>query len=308
LPGVLGAGGLQALVKTGLPIERKQVVVAGSGPLLLAVAAFLRSRKAEVRLVAEQAGFASILRFGMGLLAQPNKLFQAVSLKARLLGIPCRANCWPLAALGFGRVQSVRMTNGRRTWTEPCDYLACGFGLVPNVELPALLGCRIDHGCVVVDEKLQTSVPGTYAPGEPGGIGGLECSLVEGQIAGYVATGQVEKARSLLPAQRRARRFAAALELAFALRPELKQLPRSETFVCRCEDVPLGQLSACQSWREAKLQTRCGMGPCQGRVCGPALEFLRGWQVESVRPPVAPVRLSSLLNNNVTPDDQPRKE
>src|SRR6188474_331013 len=32
LPHVTGAGGLQALVKTGLPIEGKCIVVAGSGP------------------------------------------------------------------------------------------------------------------------------------------------------------------------------------------------------------------------------------------------------------------------------------
>ena len=55
LPNVMGAGGLQALVKTGLPIEGKRVVVAGSGPLLLAVAAYLRGRGAEVLLIAEQA-------------------------------------------------------------------------------------------------------------------------------------------------------------------------------------------------------------------------------------------------------------
>ena len=42
LPNVTGAGGLQALVKCGLPIRGKCVVIAGSGPLLLAVAAYLR--------------------------------------------------------------------------------------------------------------------------------------------------------------------------------------------------------------------------------------------------------------------------
>jgi hypothetical protein len=37
------------------------------------------------------------------------------------------------------------------------------------------------------------------------------------------------------------------------------------------------------------------MGPCQGRICGSAVEFLFGWKVESVRPPVLPVRVESLL-------------
>lgn len=38
LPGVTGAGGLQALIKSGLPMTGERVVIAGSGPLLLAVA------------------------------------------------------------------------------------------------------------------------------------------------------------------------------------------------------------------------------------------------------------------------------
>ena len=67
LPNVMGAGGLQALVKTGLPIEGKRVVVAGSGPLLLAVAAYLRGHGAEVLLIAEQASSMRLARFGLGL-------------------------------------------------------------------------------------------------------------------------------------------------------------------------------------------------------------------------------------------------
>ncbi|HKR22261.1 MAG TPA: FAD/NAD(P)-binding oxidoreductase, partial [Pyrinomonadaceae bacterium] len=55
LPNVMGAGGLQALVKGGLPVEGKRIVIAGSGPLLLAVAAYLRDHGADVLCVAEQA-------------------------------------------------------------------------------------------------------------------------------------------------------------------------------------------------------------------------------------------------------------
>jgi hypothetical protein len=52
--------------------------------------------------------------------------------------------------------------------------------------------------------------------------------------------------------------------------------------------VASGRLDGYASAREAKLATRAGMGPCQGRVCGPALGFLRGFEPESVRPPLAP--------------------
>ena len=67
-----------------------------------------------------------------------------------------------------------------------------------------------------------------------------------------------------------------------------------KTLVCRCEDVTFGRVRQCAGWRDAKLHTRCGMGPCQGRVCGGAVEFLLGWKSESVRPPVFPARIQSL--------------
>ena len=166
---------------------------------------------------------------------------------------------------------------------------------MPNLELPALLGCRMGETGVAVDEYQSSSVAGVYCAGEVTGIGGLELALVEGEIAGLAAAGRLETARRRFGARESGRRFAAALERAFALRGELKTLPQPDTLVCRCEDVPLGRIRGCRGWREAKLHTRCGMGPCQGRVCGPALEFLQGWKVESVRPPVFPARVGSLI-------------
>ena len=157
-----------------------------------------------------------------------------------------------------------------------------------------LLGCSVGVAGVSVDDDQQTSVPNVYAAGEVTGIGGLELSLAEGEIAGYAAAGRPEAARGARRARASARKFAAALERAFALREELKTLASDTTLVCRCEDVPLGRIRAYSGWREAKLQTRCGMGPCQGRVCGGAVEFLLGWKSESVRPPVFPARIGSL--------------
>lgn len=282
LPHVVGAGGLQALVKSGMPIAGKRVVVAGSGPLLLAAANYLRHRGAQIALVAEQADGAAIRRFALTLARHPGKVFDAIRLRA---GIRYLTGCWPVSA----SPATVTLRRGGRSWTEPCDYLACGFGLVPNVELATLLA-----GGATVDELQQTRAPGIYAAGEVTGIGGLELSQVEGAIAGYAAAGQPDRARRLFVRRARYARFARALEETFALRAELKALPAPDTLVCRCEDVPLASLRQFCSWREAKLQTRCGMGPCQGRVCGPALEFLLGWKAESVRPPVFPARIGTL--------------
>ncbi|HEV2469113.1 MAG TPA: FAD/NAD(P)-binding oxidoreductase [Candidatus Sulfotelmatobacter sp.] len=294
LPNVMGAGGLHAMVKSSLPIRGKKIVVAGTGPLLLAVAANLRKHGGEILMVCEQASWASLARFGASLSSFPSKIGQVLQLRKELAGIQFRANCWPVAASGQGILQSVTLACDGKQQLVPCDYLACGFHLVPNVELPSLLGCRISGGFVPVDDGQETSLKGIYCAGEPTGIGGVELALVEGQIAGLAATGQASEASKLSRERAKGRQFARSIERAFRLRPELKKLVSGETIVCRCEDIRHAQLAARRSWREAKLHTRCGMGPCQGRICGPATEFLFGWKMESVRPPVFPARVGSL--------------
>lgn len=300
LPGVTGVGGLQLLVKSGYPIEGKRVAVAGSGPLLLAAAAYLRRRGARVRLIAEQAPWDRLLRFALGLAAAPGRLLQAAGYRLAMPGVRYVAGCWPVEARGLQKLAEVTFRSGRKTWTERCDLLACGFGFVPNLELPTLLGCRRQHAAVQVDRWQETSVSGIYAAGESTGIGGMELALLEGQIAGYAAAGRQDSAARLFPAREKARRFAGSLARAFALRDELRDEFRDpatdETIVCRCEDVTRGRLRRHDSWRAAKLHTRCGMGPCQGRICGAAAEFLFGFRQESPRPPVFPTRLQTLAD------------
>ncbi len=306
LPNVMGAGGLQALVKTGLPVEGKRVVVAGSGPLLLAVAAYLRKQGAEVLLIAEQASMTRLARFGIGLVGS-GKLTQAWGLKkefsrggAAAQRLKYLNGCWVVGAHGKEKLERVTLVRGEKRWQVETDYLACGFHLVPNIELAELLGCVVENGSVKVDQFQKTTEPNIYSAGEATGIGGLELSLVEGEIAGLSASGKHDEARKLFASRQKQRRFANLLKRTFALRPELKQLAKPETIVCRCEDVTFKRLSSHRAWRTAKLQTRCGMGPCQGRICGGAVEFLFGWRAESVRPPVLPVRVESLLSHTLT--------
>ncbi len=303
LPNVMGAGGLQAMVKCGLPVCGKRVVVAGTGPLLLAVAAYLRKHGAEIPMICEQASWSSLTRFVMSLVARPEKLRQALQLRKELSGIPFAANSWPLAAHGRQTLENVTVSLSGKTKTIPCDYLACGFHLVPNIELPLLLGCEIQAGYVRVDDFQETTVSRVFCAGEPTGIGGVELSLVEGQIAGLAAAESAREAKQLFGEREKTRHFAHLLDTTFRLRPELRSLPSSDTIVCRCEDISYSRLRLHTSWREAKLHTRCGMGPCQGRVCGPATQFLFGWDPDSVRPPVFPARVENLaaLTGRVEP-------
>lgn len=296
LPNIMGVGGLQALAKSGLPLEHRRIIVAGSGPLLLAAAAYFRKRAAIVPLIAEQSSWRRILGFGLTLVRNPAKLWQALRLKISLAGTRYLPGCWVTAAEGSDKLTGVRLRRGVKTWVEPCDYLAIAYGLVPNTELAELLGCEISDGAVQVNQLQQTSVTGIYCAGESTGIGGLDLSLIEGEIAGYAATGRTQLPRALFARKMRNTRFAGALQRGFNLRDELRTLADAATVICRCEDVTLGHLKSADSWRSAKLHIRCGMGPCQGRVCGPIVQFLFRWKAESVRPPLFPARLESLIS------------
>lgn len=302
LPGVTGAGGLQALVKAGVEAHGKRVVVAGTGPLLLAIAAGLADAGAKIVAIHEQAQLSQLVAFGFVLAGHPGKLIEGARYHRKLLGVPYRTGRWVKRAEGSRRVERVTITDGHKEWALDCDWLACGFHLVPNLELPRLLGCQIENGYVLVDSFQQCSVDDIACIGELTGIGGLDKALLEGEIAGWAASGREREARALELRLKRMRKFAQRLDRTFALRDELRALPSDNTLVCRCEDVPQADLKECDSWRKAKLHTRCGMGPCQGRICGPATEFLYGWKYSGMRQPVFPADVSTMAAEVDSPE------
>lgn len=219
----------------------------------------------------------------------------ALSYGASLRGSTFRCGWWPVSAQGIDRLQSVTMTNGTRVKTIECDMLACGFHLVPNTELQSAFGCALSEGKVQVDEWQRTSADGVFSVGESTGIGGLDLALVEGQIAGLAAVAKNDRATHLFRKRDSLQASAHVMDRAFALRPDLRRLVQADTIVCRCEDVRWSSLQGQQAVRPARLYTRCGMGPCQGRICGAALQFLSGWKSMGTRPPIYPVRLSTLI-------------
>lgn len=300
LPGVTGAGGLQALAKQGWPLEGKRVVVAGSGPLLLAAAATARRHGAQVLGIFEQAERGAMLRFARGLWRWLARLAQAADLRAKLVGVPYRWGSVVTAAFGDGALREIEVDGPRGRQRIACDQLAVGYGLVPNVELARMLGCRLEsegaHPRVAVDVVQRTSIANVYAAGEACGIGGRDSALIEGAIAGLAAVGAELGIDRLQHRRNRARGFATRLHECFALPARVRGLAQPETLVCRCEDVPLHALEGFVDAREAKLATRCGMGACQGRVCGTALAELGRFPAGNLRPPLFPARLETLAS------------
>jgi D-hydroxyproline dehydrogenase subunit alpha len=299
LPNVIGLGGAQALAKAGVSFAGKRVVVAGSGPLVPAVAALLARRGAKLLAVAEQAPRTRVMRYAATLALTPGKLAEAAHYRMAFATASYRLGVWVAEATGDGCLAAVVLTDGVRRWSYDCDILCVAYGLIPNTELAALLGCRIGEAGVEVDSRQRTSVEGVLCAGEPTGVAGVESALLQGEIAGREASGFAS------PVSRRSSFAVRQLAAAFAPRPELAQRVRPDTIVCRCEDATMGEIGACDSMRQAKLVARVGMGPCQGRICGPALQLLRGWQPGSVRPPVFPVTVEVLADTGLYTNSQP---
>nr|WSX49270.1 NAD(P)/FAD-dependent oxidoreductase [Streptomyces sp. NBC_00974] len=315
LPGVVGAGGAQAMLKSGLVLPGERVVVAGSGPLLLAVAGSLAAAGARVPAVVEASAYTGYAGHVPALLRNPAKLAEGAVYGSALLrhGIRLLARHAVTEAHGTDRVEAVTVARLDRDWRPvpgtarriPCDAVAVGHGLVPQLELATGLGCATRRSpdatiALELDGGQRTSVPGIWSAGETGGIGGAQLALLEGEIAAHSIAGRPVPAR-LTRSRTRLRAFAAAMAAAHRPGPGWTGWLREDTDVCRCEEVPAGRIReaardlGARDARTVKLLTRAGMGWCQGRMCGPAVAALAGVDPAPDRRPLScPVPLRHL--------------
>ncbi|WP_435844840.1 FAD-dependent oxidoreductase [Streptomyces klenkii] len=304
LPGVIGAGGAQAMLKSGLVLPGRRIVVAGSGPLLLAVASSLAAAGARVPAVVEASGYLGYARRPYALAAGPHKLLEAAVHGSALLRhrTPLRTRSAVTEAHGTDRVEAVTVSRLDRAWRPvpgtgrriACDALAVGHGLVPQTELATGLGCatrRTPDGthALALDALQESSVPGLWAAGETGGTGGWDLARTEGELAGIAVAARLRglpaltrsrRARALARRRDRLRAFADVMAAAHAPGPGWTAWLPDDTDVCRCEEVTAGSIRGAagalgaRDARTVKLLTRAGMGWCQGRMCGAAVACL----------------------------------
>jgi thioredoxin reductase len=300
LIGVTGAGGLQLLVKQGLNVRQRRVVIAGSGPLLLAAAQTLLAAGGHVVCVAEQAPLKRVAAFAVKLLWYPDRMMQSLDFARQLPRIHYVTGTRIANAAGDTRLRRITLQrNDGATTTLDCDYLAVSHGIVANTELAAMLGCEMDQSGesprVIVDEQQRTSIGNIFAAGEVTGCGGKVKAMAEGALAGRVsANAAIERAVQRRVA--RERRYAELLAKSFAPRLSESPTPDANSIVCRCEDVRWQTVAPLQSWREARLQARCGMGHCQGRYCGASLRLLKQFSPSDGREPLLPCRIETLMD------------
>lgn len=299
LPGVLTAGAAQTLLKNQRVLPGRRILVSGSGPLQLAVAAQLVRAGAEVAGLLEAAplDWRRGLRHAPALWGQWARLAEGWDYwrTLRRAGVPLRFGWAVIEAQGEDQVQAAVIARLDDTGqprpgtaqTLAVDTVITGYGFIPATQLSRQAGCqhvyRPEQGGYVPerDEWLQTSCPGLYSVGDGAGIGGAPLARLEGKIAGLAAAvrlGHLQQAAAEItkagqqPALARERRFAGLLHDLFAPRPGLFNLAIENTIICRCEEVRLdGIRQAIQDGavyaNAVKGITRAGMGNCQGRIC-----------------------------------------
>ncbi|WP_200307579.1 FAD/NAD(P)-dependent oxidoreductase [Streptomyces adelaidensis] len=326
LPGVVTAGGAQAMLKGGLVVSGRTAVVAGTGPLLLPVATGLAAAGVTVAALVESADPKALVRRAGALAGRADKLAEGAGYAVELLRRRVRTlvRHTVVEAHGTDRLEAVTVAEldagGRvRPGSERrirCDTLAVGHGMLPHTDLAEALGCRVepDGTRVWVDDEQRTDVPGAWAAGEITGIGGAALSLAEGHIAGRSAGARLQ-GREPVPDEWAAaaksrgelREFLGVLDTVYVPPAHWVDQVTDDTVVCRCEEVTAGAVRVAVAElgagdvRTVKLLTRAGMGWCQGRMCGPAVAGIAGCaEAVSRRPFARPVPLGVLARAGET--------
>jgi NADPH-dependent 2,4-dienoyl-CoA reductase/sulfur reductase-like enzyme len=335
LPGVMTAGAGQILLKSAAMIPNGRVVLAGSGPLLLLIAWQYLQAGVKIEAIVDttpRPGFARALPCLPRALQAFDYLLKGLSfmLAIKKAGIPVYKAVVDLRAEGNESLESVSFTTGRDKGNEgteiniEAETLLLHQGVIPNLRLPLAAGCEVEWNArqqsweAVKDIWGQSSVDQVLVAGDCAGIVGARAGELQGRLCALQVAHQLKKI-DLKQRDRAATRIKRSLQRHLSIRPFLDvlyppakayQLPDDETLVCRCEEVNAGQVReaarmGCVGPNQVKAFTRCGMGPCQGCLCGSTVSALiadeTGASIEQVgyfrvRPPFKPITLGELAN------------
>ena len=322
LPGVMTAGAAQILLKTSGIAANGRVVLAGCGPLLWLLAWQYLNAGAKIDALLDTTAVDDRMRalphalpfLFSGYLGEGLKLLRRVKRELRVV-----SGVTEMRAIGSAKVEAVAYRRGGDEQRLETDTLLVHQGVVPNVNLAMAIGVehRWDDAQLcwnpVLDRDGTSAVEGIALAGDGAGIAGAEAAQWRGVIAGIAAAralGVQSSARDESEARRelaRALRGREFLDAYYRPAPALRQ-PVGDTIVCRCEEVTAQQIAdtvalGCPGPNQMKIFLRCGMGPCQGRLCGLTVTELiakgRGVSPQEVgyyrlRPPVKPITVGEL--------------
>ena len=327
LPGVMGAGAANNLAKEADLCPSGKVVLAGSGPLLLLEAGLLIEKGVDIAAILETTPkipspavlphLPAALR-GTDFLLKGLKMLRDI----KKSGVPQHKGVSNIRVLGDTQVTGVEATCGDKALSFTAEMLLMHFGVIPETHIYRLLGCHMEwnktqrYWYPSTDEWGRTNFEQIFAAGDGSGVSGALAAEYKGELAGLEVAyclgiiPQYERDQLAAPVLRELRQDGYPRPLidgVFA--PDPKQFDFDDaTVLCRCEDVKIGDVrkvvgEGVTDLNEVKIITRCGMGPCQGRMCGPALGEIVAAELDcpipqvgllKVRPPLKQVPLEEV--------------
>jgi thioredoxin reductase/bacterioferritin-associated ferredoxin len=290
LPGVMTVGGAQALLKASGLAPGGRTVLAGSGPLLYLLARQYAAARVSIAAIVDTTPpwrLISTMRDALSFVQSPYLAEGVRLMRSARAAAPILRHAFALEAEGSDRVERLRFRTPRGARSLACDSLLLHQGVVPNVNLAMAVGCEHrwdDAGRYMrprVDAFGATSVERVWIAGDGAGILGAQAAEHSGTLAALDVARAVDAIdeglrdklaashRHYLDALKRPRRF---LDVLFAPARALR-VPADDTIVCRCEEVTARQVRdavarGCIGPNQVKAFARCGMGRCQGRLCG----------------------------------------
>ena len=330
LPGVMTAGAAQILLKSAGLAPSEPVVLAGCGPLLyllgwqylragVQIKALVDTTRPEDYWRARRHLFAALrawpyLRKGLELMRS-----------LRSAGIAHYSGAEHLAIEGEEAARALTFSVSGKAERIATRCVLLHQGVVPNIQFSQSLRARhewdLEQLCFrpVTDAWGELDVPGVYVAGDGAGIGGAQAAAVQGQLAALGIATRLNRINASCRDQQGGP-LRAQLEANLRIRPfldalyqpkEANRIPADEVMVCRCEEVTAGELRSfvalgCEGPNQAKSFGRCGMGPCQGRMCGltvtEVIAKARGVSAQEVgyyriRSPIKPITLGELAGD-----------
>ena len=333
-PGVIGLAASTILLKSQYVLPGQSTVVAGCGPLLIAVANGIIKSGGKVSAIIDLNSKSDWIKAFPRLLSKPDQLFKGMSWYVNIMkaGIKIYGghavtntkqvdNVLRISIAPINSAGSILDSKNQKIVEGDC--LAIGHGLFPSTEITRLLKAKhiydpLKGGWVpLIDDDFRSSIPGVYIAGDATGISGAFSAVQKGRIAGMAAVRDLNvmssqkykaKIKSELIILKKNENFGKAALRLMKFRPELIQTITSETIVCRCEDVFRSEIdeaieSGARDLNQLKAWTRCGMGPCQGRTCSEAIEAILASKVGSRelagqwtgRTPLRPIPIDQII-------------
>ena len=340
LPGVMSAGGADALCKSSGIFPTGPVIMVGSGPLQLLVAQHLARAGVEVSHLLDTTPAKALVGAFPHLLSalrRPFYLCKGVGMllsTAKTVGKTI-TGVTSYSVGGKNQVESLTAVCENEEVTIPATTVLVHEGIISRTEFSRQLGLTHSWDSVQrywypdVDEYGRASNQKVFMIGDGAYVHGGVAAKIKGELAACALAQELgaishqlleEKAAPLQAALRKEISPRPFIDAMYPPRPSLYDLA-DETLVCRCEEVTAGAIrqaiASGQTTPEmVKAITRCGMGPCQGRMCSVALNEIVAAETQvpiekvnapKVRPPVRNLPLGELAKMTLLPAENEKE-